>query len=65
MASPNPRSASIRKKVVEAVGEKKEKKIQDAVAKERIDSHPVGTSQIIITGKGSELCYDTVSGRYF
>lgn len=54
-----------KEKVVEAVGEKKEKKIQDAVAKERIDSHPVGTSQIIITGKGSELCYDTVSGRYF
>ena len=52
-------------KVVEAVGEKKERSIRDAVAKERVKRDPVGGHEIIATGKGTTLCYDAVSGRYF
>lgn len=52
-------------KVIEAVGEKKEQTIKDAVAKEKIEKEPVQNKEVIITGKGETLCYDTLSGRYF
>lgn len=53
------------KKVVEVVGEKKDAVIRDAVAKERVEKHPVKSSEVIITGSGETLCYDVLSGRYF
>ena len=52
-------------KVVEAVGEKKEHAIHDAIAKDRIERDPVNNKEVIITEKGNTLCYDAVSGRYF
>lgn len=52
-------------KVVETIGEKKEQTIRDAVAKERIDTHPAKESEIIFVGDGETLCYDVLSGRYF
>lgn len=52
-------------KVVEALGEKKEQAIQDAVAKDRIDKKPVSSNEVIITEKGNTLCFDSISGRYF
>lgn len=52
-------------KVVETVGEKKEKAIQDAVDKERLEKNPVSKNNVIITDKGSTLCYDPISARYF
>lgn len=52
-------------KVVEVVGEKKEKEVRDAVAKEKIEKDPVENKEIIITEKGETRCYDTLSGRYF
>lgn len=52
-------------KVIEQIGEKKELKVQDAVVQEHIDQNPVSSNQVIITGKGDSLCYDTWSGRYF
>lgn len=52
-------------KVTEAVGEKKEGAIKDAVAKNILDKNPVEKNQIIITEKGNTLCYDVISGRYF
>jgi hypothetical protein len=52
-------------KVVETIGEKKEKKIKDDIAKDRIDKNPSLNKGIIYTGKGDTLCYDTLSGRYF
>lgn len=54
-----------REKVVEAIGEKKEQAVQDAVAKERISKSPVTNQEVIITEKGNTLCYDVISGRYF
>lgn len=54
-----------REKVIETVGEKKEQTIRDKIAKERIEKDSVNNTEVIITGKGDTLCYDTVSGRYF
>ena len=54
-----------KEKVVEIVGAQKEQKVRDEVAKDRIDNDPVSSKQVIITGNGDVLCYDTLSGRYF
>lgn len=52
-------------KVVETIGEKKEKVVRDSIAKDRIDNNPVTTNPVIITDKGTTLCYDAYAGRYF
>lgn len=52
-------------KVMETIGEKEERKVRDAVAKERITKDPVTKKEVIITENGSTLCYDELSGRYF
>lgn len=52
-------------KVVEVVGEKKEREIKEAIAKDKIERQPVTKSEVIITEKGNTLCYDTMFGRYF
>ena len=54
-----------REKVIETIGEKKEKLVQDEVAKERIKRDPVQNREVIITPKGKTLCYEPLSGRYF
>ena len=54
-----------KEKVIETIGEKKERVITDAVAKDRIDKDPVTKREVIITEKGQTLCYDHISGRYF
>lgn len=54
-----------REKVIETVGEKKEKVVRDAVDKERIEKDPITKKEVIITGQGKSLCYDCISGRYF
>lgn len=54
-----------REKVVETIGEKKEQAVRDAVAKDKIEKNPVNQREIIVTGKGDTLCYDTLFGRYF
>lgn len=52
-------------KVVETIGEKKEQTIRDAVAQDKIDTHPKKESEIILVGDGETICYDVISGRYF
>lgn len=52
-------------KVVETIGEKKEQAVRDAIAKDKVESQPVSSSEVIVTGKGETLCYDALSGRYF
>lgn len=54
-----------RDKVIETIGEKKEKEIRGKVAQNEVDSKPVSTSQVILTSKGNTLCMDYYSGRYF
>lgn len=52
-------------KVVETIGEKKERVIKDAIAKDKIEKNPVTQQNVIVTGKGETLCYDELFGRYF
>ena len=54
-----------REKVTEVVGEKKEKTIKEQVDKERVEKNPASSQQVLVTGKGSTLCYDYWSDRYF
>lgn len=54
-----------RSKVVETIGEAKEKKIRDAVKKDRVNSNKPKETNVIITGRGNTLCLDEMSGRYF
>ncbi len=52
-------------KVVETIGEKKEQKIRDEIAKDKIERNPPSGSTVILTDRGNTLMYDSLSGRYF
>lgn len=54
-------------KVVEKIGENKEREVHDEVAQDRVTKNPPEQSIIVHTGdkRGQILCYDSVSGRYF
>lgn len=54
-----------KEKVVEAIGEKKEKAIHEKIAQDKVAKNPPDTKEIIFTGGGETLCYDSISGRYF
>ncbi len=46
-------------KVVETIGEKKEREIRDSVAEDKIKKDPVSKKEVVITGKGDTLCHDS------
>lgn len=54
-----------REKVIETVGEKKEREIRDRVDKDRIEKNPVGDNEVVIIANGDTLCYDYYSKRHF
>ena len=54
-----------RDKVVEVLGEEKEREIRDSIAEDRIRQDAGQSSAVIVAGKGDTLCYDMYSGRYF
>lgn len=54
-----------REKVVETLGEKKEKAVREKVSKDRVERQPVSTSEVYITNKGDTLFLDPLSQRYF
>lgn len=54
-----------RDKVIEAIGEKKERAIRDDIAKDKLEKDPVQNKEVVITPKGDTLCYDGIFGRYF
>lgn len=51
--------------VVETIGEKKAKDVDERVAQERVNANPMMEQSVILTEKGNTLCYDVISGRYF
>lgn len=51
--------------VVETIGEKKEQVVRDTAAKKKIERDPVTNTEVIVTERGTTLCYDAVFGRYF
>lgn len=52
-------------KVIEEIGENKEKHIRDEIVKDKIQKNPVSNNEVFITSIGNQLCYDLFSGRYF
>ena len=54
-----------REKVIDTIGERKERDIRDKVDKSRVEKNPVSKSEVFITEKGNTLCLDYYSGRYF
>ena len=54
-----------REKIVEKIGDKKERDARDEIAQERVDRSPIGKTEVIITGGGDVLCFDAYTGRYF
>ena len=54
-----------RDKVVETIGEKKEKEVREKVAQDEVNNKPVSNAQVILTSKGNTLFMDAISGRYF
>lgn len=51
--------------VVERIGASKETHIRDELAQKKVNERPVGGSEVIVTGGGKVLCFETMSGRYF
>lgn len=54
-----------KEKVVETIGDKKEKEIRQKVAQKKLDKHPEVTKEIIYTGNGEVLFVEPVSMRCF
>lgn len=54
-----------RHKVEEKFGKRKEESVCDDIAKDKIAANPLSSKEVIVTGKGECLCYDSISGRYF
>lgn len=54
-----------KEKVIEKIGEKKERDYRDEIAQDRVNKNPPDDRQVIITGDGDVLCYDHFTGRYF
>lgn len=54
-----------REKVVDTVGEKKEKAVREEIHKDMITENPPTPQEVIVTDGGSVRCYDAWSGRYF
>lgn len=53
-------------KVVEKLGENKERTIRDEIAQDRVTANPPSnTTQLVMAGSGEVLCHDMLTGRYF
>lgn len=52
-------------KVLETVGPRKERQIEDSIVKDHMDKNPVTNTEVYISGNGDTLFYDDHSGRYF
>ena len=54
-----------RDKVIETLGEKKERDIRHKIAQDKIDQNPVTKSEVYFTGNGKTLFLDLMTKRYF
>lgn len=57
--------AEYKAKVVETIGEKKERTVQDKIYKEHVEKNRATNNEIIITGGGETLFMDYQTGRFF
>lgn len=54
-----------KEKVKERIGESKEQTLRDDIAQDQVSRKPLASNEIILTGNGDVLCYDSITGRYF
>jgi hypothetical protein len=54
-----------RDKVLDNIGEKKEKAVRTQVAQEQIKKTPYTPENVVSTGRGKTICLDPLSQRYF
>lgn len=54
-----------REKVIETIGEKKERAVRDKVAEEQLRKAPANQTAIIVSGGGRTLCFDAITKRKF
>ena len=54
-----------KEKVIETIGENKERKIREEITQDHLNKNPLSSAQVVFLGKGEQLCYDSLSGRYF
>ena len=52
-------------KVVEKIGDTRERDVRDEVAQDRVKKNPITHSEVVLTENGDVICYDSISGRYF
>ncbi len=52
-------------KVIQTIGEKKEKTVREKVSEERVEQNPIAKNEVIITEKGETLFMEPLSKRYF
>ena len=57
--------ADYKEKVIETIGEKKEKTIRDKVVQKKVDEHPPKATSVYDTGNGQTLVYDPQFDKYF
>ena len=57
--------ADYKEKVIETIGEKKERAVRDKVAEEHINKEPANQSTIIVSGNGNTRCFDTITKQRF
>lgn len=54
-----------RDKIIDTIGEKKEKEVREKIAQDEVNKNKVSNNGVIVTSKGNTLCRDAISGRYF
>lgn len=52
-------------KTSEKVDEKTYESIQQSIAEQRFEDHPLRDEEIFDTGRGDRICMDSITGRYF
>lgn len=59
------RFGEYRDKVVQKFNPNKEEQVRTEIAQDKVSANPPKDGNIIITGAGDVICYDTETGRYF
>lgn len=54
-----------KEKILEKLGEPKERSMRDDLAQDQVNRQPVTDREVIITGTGNVLCFEPATGRYF
>lgn len=56
---------TFQQKTIEKIGQKTVDEIHSEIASDELKDNPHSTCQLLVTGKGKTICYDSLSGRYF